>query len=116
VAELADALDSKASVYPRDTFALSYGCEHERTVMTQNDCGTVNTLSTAARTPGNRLRGKFTQLVCYDRTCCSRPCGKVFTRFFEGPGEIRCVPATHPAVSRTGRELIAQGHFLRLRQ
>jgi hypothetical protein len=31
---------------PRSTFAPSHGCEHERTLMTKNDRGTVNMMST----------------------------------------------------------------------
>ena len=32
---------------PRDKFALSYGCEHERPERNKNDRGTVNIVSTA---------------------------------------------------------------------
>jgi hypothetical protein len=40
----------------RGVFAPSYGCEQERTVMTKNDRGTVNTVSTAlARDPVSTL-------------------------------------------------------------
>jgi hypothetical protein len=36
----------KPAIAPRETFAPSHSCEHERTVMTTNDRGTVNRKST----------------------------------------------------------------------
>ena len=46
VAQLVEQRFRNIVFAPRKTFAPSHGCEHERTVMTKNDRGTVNMVST----------------------------------------------------------------------
>jgi len=46
VAQLVEQWTENLVFAPRDVFAASHSCEHERTVMTTNDRGTVNMAST----------------------------------------------------------------------
>ena len=55
VAQLAEQWTENLVFAPRDIFAPSHGCEHERTIMTKNDRRTVNMVSIA---------GEFAEWAC----------------------------------------------------